>query len=572
MNITDIYSFFNLTQNEQTVYEAFLKYGESLASDISIKINMDKSSTYNAVSSLVLKKLLYPTNNKKRGNKYIASNPEIFKQLIKEKELEVEKRKFDIGSFINYLKEKALKLEHSSYISIEHGYEAHEKAMRRTLKCKEKVIRMKTNMHSPLFDDQRHINFMKQYYFKQRIKKKIYLKQMAQYQHSYPLDYMNITDPKSYKEFRIMPDTFGTFDSFKIYDNYVDITVFDDGKDITMITICDENIANLMKEFFDFTWSHSTIFYGRETLPSLPYNNKLNISRIGMGTRGIGAWDSAGKVYTFSNPYYEETFTKEALSNFLSNGVNYIDLCLKYANGRSVQTVSNLIKNYPRERLVISGKLTRINENLITKKGDIEKQCDMYLKILNTNYLDFFQIHSPNISTLSIEEIVKEIEKLIDKGKVKNLSVGNFETEDLKRAIKVSKTDVKFNEIPFNLFEREYEKNGTIDFCINNKVKLIFVRALALGRLCGLEEDIDIPLLFKDLTIKYNKTSAQIVLNWVLNKYPRNSIILIKSEIPAHIKEDIEALKFKLDDKDFKALDKFHEFNNLRLEGVRIKK
>ena len=170
--------------------------------------------------------------------------------------------------------------------------------------------------------------------------------------------------------------------------------------------------------------------------------------------------------------------------------------------------------------------------------------------------------------SFSIEETVQAIDKLIDKGKVKNLSVSNFTVEDLKRALKVSRHGIALNEIPYNLIDRTYDNNGTVKFCEENGIAILCCRSLALGRLCGLQEDLESPVLIKALCDKYKKTSAQISLNWLLNK--SNFATIIKSENPANIRENVSSLEFKMSAQDYKKLDNFHEDFLLSATGTKV--
>ncbi|MFQ7349896.1 MAG: aldo/keto reductase, partial [Anaerococcus vaginalis] len=69
---------------------------------------------------------------------------------------------------------------------------------------------------------------------------------------------------------------------------------------------------------------------------------------------------------------------------------------------------------------------------------------------------------------------------------------------------------------------------------------------IARGRSELLEE-----FVIKKLANKYNKTPAQIVLRWHIE---RGSMPIPKSTNPKRIKENIEIFDFSLDEKDLKAI------------------
>jgi diketogulonate reductase-like aldo/keto reductase len=107
----------------------------------------------------------------------------------------------------------------------------------------------------------------------------------------------------------------------------------------------------------------------------------------------------------------------------------------------------------------------------------------------------------------------------------------------------------------YNYNERNVEKKGLYEYCQQKGILLISYRSLGLGVLCGQEEDAEHgDLLLVDLARKYEKTSGQIALNWLLHK--GNTLALIKSTNSTHINENVGAIGWKMTKEEYERLDK----------------
>ena len=57
----------------------------------------------------------------------------------------------------------------------------------------------------------------------------------------------------------------------------------------------------------------------------------------------------------------------------------------------------------------------------------------------------------------------------------------------------------------------------------------------------------------QQIAAKYNKTPAQVAINWVINK--PNIVSLVKTSNPKHLEENLGALNWKLEANDESMLD-----------------
>ena len=173
--------------------------------------------------------------------------------------------------------------------------------------------------------------------------------------------------------------------------------------------------------------------------------NKNDIFKIGIGTWKVDP----------------DNFEKdlEALKYSFELGQNYLPLSMLYNNGKVVERMKEFIKLVGRENLFICANL----ERYVEKIEDVENQLNNYLKILDLDYIDCFQIHTFAVCKVSMIDIYKEINRLVELGKVKYIGVSNVNLEQLKEIRSVSKVD--FFEGVYNLDCKYYENTGLTEYC-----------------------------------------------------------------------------------------------------------
>lgn len=252
-------------------------------------------------------------------------------------------------------------------------------------------------------------------------------------------------------------------------------------------------------------------------IPEISLENGDGIPKIGFGT-----WDIA------------EEDVEEPVRTALEAGYNHIDTAEGYKNEEGIGRV---IKDYNREDLFITSKVLPANLNY----ENVIESAEQSLLNLGTSYLDLYLIHWPN-PTISLRETLNAMSVLHDRGMVKNIGVSNFSYYQLMFANKISRVPISVNQVEFHPYL--YQKK-LLDYCKENDIVLSASAPLART------EVFDDPII-KELADKYNKTQAQIVLRWELEK---GIVPLPKSTNPEHIKSNLEVLDFELKEKDHEIID-----------------
>lgn len=261
---------------------------------------------------------------------------------------------------------------------------------------------------------------------------------------------------------------------------------------------------------------------------------------IGIGTYKIDLEDSKN--------------TLKGLLYSVEKGQNFISTALIYDNGKVVEFLKEFFKSVNREKLFLMVHL----EKYIEKPEDVEMQVNEYLEKMEIDYIDAVQVHDSYISKIPLEETYGEVKKLIDKGKVRYISMSNSNLEELKRIN--NKYGVYSFEGVYNLECKLNESIGIMDYCKENNIQFICYQALRRNRIAN----ANYPLLV-ELAKKYNKTQNQILLNWLIKE--KGVMALIKSTSKDNIDSNLEALSFTMDKEDAERLNKFRHFG---FDSIRI--
>lgn len=214
----------------------------------------------------------------------------------------------------------------------------------------------------------------------------------------------------------------------------------------------------------------------------------------------------------------------------LEVGYRHIDTAPVYHNH---QTIAEAIRGFDREKLFITTKY-------LPEQGDVEVACDLALRELGLEYVDLYLIHWPDRS-LPMEKTLQAMERLREKGKIRQLGVSNFTVHHLQDVLEKG-VEIPYNQVEFHpyLYQKELW-----EFCQQHQIQLISYRPLGKGEL------VNDPVI-QQIAKHYQKTAAQVVLRWVLQK---NIPVLVKTASMDHLKENFAIFDFSLTPEDMHKLD-----------------
>ena len=219
----------------------------------------------------------------------------------------------------------------------------------------------------------------------------------------------------------------------------------------------------------------------------------------------------------------------------LQNGVRLIDTAYIYNNEEEVG------------KAVRDSKINRKDIFIITKLypnqyNDAEKAINDALKKLNVEYIDMMLLHHPGNNDV---EAYKAIEKAIKEGKIRSVGLSNWYIKELKEFLP------KINIMPAlvqNEIHPYYQDTEVIEYIQSLGIAVQGWYPLG-GR--GHQKELLNDKVLKDIAAKYNKSVAQIILRWNLQ---RGVIVIPGSSNREHIIENTEIYDFELSDEDMKRI------------------
>ncbi len=217
----------------------------------------------------------------------------------------------------------------------------------------------------------------------------------------------------------------------------------------------------------------------------------LRVSPICMGTMSFGTWSDKTEAFKIMDTAYER-------------GVNFFDTAELYPvpptgklAGLTETIVGEWLKTKRRDNIIIAskvagaasgwfpppvrGKLTAID------RFHIEKAIEGSLKRLDTDYIDLYQVHWPDM-VVPMEESMEAMDRLVQAGKVRYIGTSNESAYGLTKSNTIAEYEgyAKFQSIQNNfslLNPRFFDELAHV--CETENVSLLPYSPLAGGVLSG---------------------------------------------------------------------------------------
>jgi aryl-alcohol dehydrogenase-like predicted oxidoreductase len=329
-------------------------------------------------------------------------------------------------------------------------------------------------------------------------------------------------------------------------------------------------------------------------------NTDLDVSTICLGTMTWGEQNTQKEGF-------------EQMDYALDQGVNFWDTAELYAVPPRKETYGHteiIIGNWfektkKRDQVILASKVAgparnylRNGENSFTGPN-LESALENSLKRLKTDYIDLYQLHWPernvnNFGKLNythkennwnqFEDILGELNKYIDKGKIRYVGLSNETPWGVLNYLKISKEKnlprMMSIQNPYSLLNRSYEI-GLSEVSIREEIGCLAYSPLASGYLTGkyrnnnfpkgsrMERDFDFWTryrkpntekaieLYYEISNKYGLDMSQMSLKFCEIQDFMTSVI-IGATTMEQLKTNIESVNIKLSD------DAIKEINNVQ--------
>ncbi len=223
-----------------------------------------------------------------------------------------------------------------------------------------------------------------------------------------------------------------------------------------------------------------------------------------------------------------------AVKEALNHGYRHVDTAAIYNNEEGVGAGIRQ-SNVDRKEMFLVSKVWNTDQGY----DSTLKAFDASLKRLGTDYLDLYLIHWPK-GELS-KETWKAMERLYKEKRVRAIGVSNFMQHHLEELLTSAETVPMVNQMEFHPY---LVQQDLVDFCQSKGIQYEAWSPLMQGNIFDLDS-------MKRMAAKYNKTIAQIVLRWDLQK---GVVTIPKSSNKNRIIANADIFDFELAEEDIQAL------------------
>ncbi len=309
----------------------------------------------------------------------------------------------------------------------------------------------------------------------------------------------------------------------------------------------------------------------------------LKVSEICLGTMTFG--NQADEMTAFSIMDVAD-----------QGGVTFFDTADVYplggdpeTHGRTEEIVGHWLRERgARERIVLATKCAGTmgpgpNDKGLSRKHIISA-CDASLRRLGTDYIDLYQVHSPDPDT-PIDETLGALNDLVRAGKVRYIGCSNYQAWQLAEALwtsdKLGLARFDCDQPRYNLLFRMIE-DELLPLCRKHGVGVIAYNPLAGGMLTGRYRQVRETQPNTRFTLKYNgetyrkrywndaameavetlgayfegrgKSLTQVARAWVLAQ-PGITCAILGASKPEQLEESLRGIGMTLDEDELRVCD-----------------
>lgn len=254
----------------------------------------------------------------------------------------------------------------------------------------------------------------------------------------------------------------------------------------------------------------------------------------------IGTWAWGDKLFWNYGSDYGPDQVREAFEASLDAGVNFFDTAEVYGPAVSEELLGKFMKE--------TGRPVQI----ATKYGpfpwrftgqSVSDALTESLKRLQVEQVALYQVHWPFTFFMTQETLMNALADEVKRGRIASVGVSNYSSDQMREAHQIlAKRGVPLavNQVRYSLLSRQIETQGILDTARQLGVTILAYSPLAQGLLTGkysveqykeptgarrfdsrfsrngLEKIAPVTSLLRQLAEKYQKTPAQVALNWLI--------------------------------------------------------
>ncbi len=282
----------------------------------------------------------------------------------------------------------------------------------------------------------------------------------------------------------------------------------------------------------------------------------------------IGTWAWGDKLFWNYGDGYGPEQLEAAFTAALEAGINFFDTAEIYGLGLSEELLGQFMQK-AQQPVQVATKFGPLPWRF-TGQSVSDALTDS-LKRLQVERVELYQVHWPFAFFLSQETLMNTLADEVKRGRIGSVGVSNYSATQMREAQQILAArgvPLAVNQVRYSLLARQIESNGILATARELGVTLLAYSPLAQGLLTGkytqdsnqtpggarkidprfskegLQKIAPVISLLNSLGEKYDRTPAQVALNWLIAQ--GNVIPIAGVKTAQHVKQNAGALGWSL--------------------------
>ena len=282
----------------------------------------------------------------------------------------------------------------------------------------------------------------------------------------------------------------------------------------------------------------------------------------------LGTWAWGDKLFwNYGNDYGSEQ-VEQAFDAAIEAGITFFDTAEVYGLGLSEELLGKFIKKTDKE-IQVATKFGPLPWRFSSES--VSEALTDSLKRLQLEQIALYQVHWPFTFFMSQETLMNALATEVERGRIKTIGVSNYSQEQMQEAHQILARrgiPLAVNQVRYSLLTRQVESQGIIATAKQLGVTILAYSPLAQGLLTGkysldssvkptgarsidprfskdnLQKIDPVISLLRTIGEKYNRTPAQVALNWLIAQ--GNVIPISGVKTAEQVQQNAGALNWKL--------------------------
>jgi aryl-alcohol dehydrogenase-like predicted oxidoreductase len=269
-------------------------------------------------------------------------------------------------------------------------------------------------------------------------------------------------------------------------------------------------------------------------------SSKLLNNYVSLPSLGIGTWSWGDRLFWGYGADYGEAEVSEAFVTAVENGATFFDTAEVYGLGESERLIGRFLKQTSQPVQIATKYFPlpwRFNAQAVA-----DTLSDS-LQRLQVEQVALYQVHMPFNFLMSLPTLMKALAQEVERGRILTVGVSNYSAHQMQEAhdlLAQYGVPLAVNQVRYSLLTRKIEQNAILELARKLGVTILAYSPLDQGLLTGKYTPENSSLVqgarkldpkfstaglskiepvisnLQQLAEKYDKTPAQVALNWLI--------------------------------------------------------